>query len=386
MLRHLPLILKNSVRNRRRTVLTISSIAASLCLLGVLGAIYYVFYHAEPTEDQALRLIVRNRISLANPLPVSYVAKIQAIPGVREAGIFQWFGGTYKDSRDTANFFARFAVEGEKIAVIYPEYKLPEGERKAFLAERTACVVGRKTANRLGLKIGDRVQLKGDIFPVDLDLTIRGIYDADKDNENLLFHYKYLNEAIPASRRDMVSNLVIRMNRPEDAASIAERVDAMFRNAPNQTKTETEAAFTLSFLAFLGNVKAFLLAISAAVTFTILLVSGNTMSMSVRERTREVGILKTIGFTPGALLFVLVGEAVIISLAGGALGLGLAYAICRVVRNAPSTFADLSAITLPPPMLALCLLLAATIGVLSSLIPAWSASRRPIVEALKETD
>ncbi|MBL8295052.1 MAG: ABC transporter permease, partial [Bryobacterales bacterium] len=328
MLRHLPLIFKNSVRNRRRSLLTILSIAASLCLLGVLAAIYFVFYHSEPTADQALRLIVRNRISLANPLPISYMAQIKQVAGVREAMIFQWFGGTYKDNRDTANFFARFGVEGEKLTTVYPEYRLPAEERQAFLRERTACLVGRKTATRLGFKVGDKIQLKGDIFPVNLDLTVRGIYDSEKDNENLLFHFEYLNEAIPKGRRDQVANFVIRMERPEDAASIAKQVDDLFRNATNQTKTETEQAFTLSFLAFLGNVKAFLFAICGAVTFTILLVSGNTMAMSVRERVREVGILKTLGFTPGTILFLLVGEAVAIALAGGALGLLLAYGIC----------------------------------------------------------
>lgn len=386
MLRHLPLILKNSVRNRRRSILTILSIAASLCLLGVLAAVYFVFYHSEPTEDQALRLIVRNRISLANPLPLSYIAQIKQVPGVREVMIFQWFGGTYKDNRDTANFFGRFGVDPEKLATVYPEYHLPDDERQAFLRERTACVVGRKTATRLGFKIGDKIQIVGDIFPVTLDLTVRGIYDSDKDNENLLFHYAYLNEAIPRGRRDVVSNLVIRMERPEDAASIANKVDDMFRNATNQTKTETEQAFTLSFLAFLGNVKAFLLAICGAVTFTILLVSGNTMAMSVRERVREVGILKTLGFTPGTILFLLVGEAAAIALAGGALGLLLAYGICRLMREAPSTFADFSAITLPPPIVALCLAVSLLIGVVSSMVPAWSASRRSILDALKEEE
>ena len=386
MLRHLPLIFKNSVRNRRRSILTILSIAASLCLLGVLAAIYFVFYHSEPTADQALRLIVRNRISLANPLPISYMAQIKQVPGVREAMIFQWFGGTYKDNRDTANFFARFGVEAEKLTTVYPEYRLPAEERQAFLSERTACLVGRKTASRLGFKVGDKIQLKGDIFPVNLDLTVRGIYDSEKDNENLLFHFEYLNEAIPRGRRDQVANFVIRMERPEDAASIANKVDDMFRNATNQTKTETEEAFTLSFLAFLGNVKAFLLAICGAVTFTILLVSGNTMAMSVRERVREVGILKTLGFTPGTILFLLVGEAVAIALAGGALGLLLAYGICRVMREAPSTFADFSAITLPPPIVALCLAVSALIGVVSSMVPAWSASRRSILDALREEE
>lgn len=386
MLRHLPLIFKNSVRNRRRSILTILSIAASLCLLGVLAAIYFVFYHSEPTADQALRLIVRNRISLANPMPISYLAQIKQVPGVREAMIFQWFGGTYKDNRDTANFFARFGVEAEKLTTVYPEYRLPAEERQAFLSERTACLVGRKTASRLGFKLGDKIQLKGDIFPVNLDLTVRGIYDSEKDNENLLFHFEYLNEAIPKGRRDQVANFVIRMERPEDAASIAKQVDDRFRNATNQTKTETEQAFTLSFLAFLGNVKAFLFAICAAVTFTILLVSGNTMAMSVRERVREVGILKTLGFTPGTILFLLVGEAVAIALAGGALGLLLAYGICRVMREAPSTFADFSAITLPPPIVALCLAVSALIGVVSSMVPAWSASRRSILDALREEE
>lgn len=386
MLRHLPLIFKNSVRNRRRSILTILSIAASLCLLGVLAAIYFVFYHSEPTADQALRLIVRNRISLANPMPISYMAQIKQVPGVREAMIFQWFGGTYKDNRDTANFFARFGVEAEKLTTVYPEYRLPAEERQAFLSERTACLVGRKTASRLGFKLGDKIQLKGDIFPVNLDLTVRGIYDSEKDNENLLFHFEYLNEAIPKGRRDQVANFVIRMERPEDAASIAKQVDDRFRNATNQTKTETEQAFTLSFLAFLGNVKAFLFAICAAVTFTILLVSGNTMAMSVRERVREVGILKTLGFTPGTILFLLVGEAVAIALAGGALGLLLAYGICRVMREAPSTFADFSAITLPPPIVALCLAVSALIGVVSSMVPAWSASRRSILDALREEE
>ena len=386
MLRHLPLIFKNSVRNRRRSVLTILSIAASLCLLGVLAAVYFVFYHAEPSADQALRLIVRNRISLANPMPVAYMAQIKRIAGVREAMIFQWFGGTYKDNRDTANFFGRFGVEADKLATIYPEYQIPAGQRQVFLQERSACVVGRKTAARLGFKVGDKIQIVGDIFPVTLDLTVRAIYDSEKDNENLLFHFDYLNEAISKGRRDQVFTFVIRMERPEDAANIARQVDDNFRNATNQTKTETEQAFTLSFLAFLGNVKAFLLAICAAVTFTILLVSGNTMAMSVRERMREVGILKTLGFTPGTILFLLVGEAVAIALAGGALGLLLAYGICRLLREAPSTFADFSSITLPPPIVVLCLGVAALIGVVSSAIPAYSASRRSILDALREEE
>ncbi|MEZ5404194.1 MAG: FtsX-like permease family protein [Bryobacteraceae bacterium] len=386
MLRHFPLIVKNSIRNKRRSILTILSIAASLCLLGVLMAIYHSFYFSEASPDQALRLLTRNKVSLANPLPVSYVQKIRGVDGVDAAMIFQWFGGTYKDARDPANFFGRFAVEGEHLGRIFPEYKLPDDQRKAFLAEQSACVVGRKTADRHNMKIGDRITIVGDIFPVTLELVVRGIYDAERDNENLLFHYKYLDESLPEGRRGYVSTFSIRMRSADDATRIAKTIDDMFRNAPLQTKTETEKAFELSFLAFLGNVKAFLLAICGAVTFTILLVAGNTMAMSVRERVKEVGILKTLGFTQGTILSMLIGESVIISLIGGALGLFLASGMLSMARQMPSTFADMSRMYMRPSILAVGLAVALVIGFVSSIIPAFGASRKSILDALRVTD
>jgi putative ABC transport system permease protein len=386
MFRHLPLILKNSIRNKRRSLLTVISIAASLCLLGVLMAIYHSFYHAPASAEQSLRLLSRNKVSLANPLPISYLARIEQVDGVDAAMIFQWFGGTYKDARDPANFFGRFAVEADKLGRIFPEYRLPEDQRAAFLAERQACVVGRKTAERHNMKLGDRVTLVGDIFPVTLELIIRGIYDAPRDNENMIFHYKYLDESLTADRRGFVSTFSIRMRSADDATRIAKTVDDMFRNAPLQTKTETEKAFELSFLAFLGNVKAFLLSICGAVTFTILLVAGNTMAMSVRERIKEVGILKTLGFTRGTILSMLIGESVIMSLIGGSIGLGLASGMLSLARQMPSTFADMSRMYLPPSVVAIGLLVAVSIGFVSSVIPAWGASRKSILDALRVTD
>ncbi|MEZ5354368.1 MAG: FtsX-like permease family protein [Bryobacteraceae bacterium] len=386
MLRHFPMIVKNSVRNKRRSILTIISIAASLCLLGVLMALYHAFYFTEASADQALRLLVRNKVSLANPLPVSYLPRIRQVDGVDEAMIFQWFGGTYKDARDPANFFGRFAVEEDKLARIFPEYKLPSDQREAFLAERSACIVGRKTADRHNMKVGDRITIVGDIFPVTLEFVVRGIYDAERDNENLIFHYKYLDESLEEARRGFVGTFSIRMKSPDDATRIAKTIDDMFRNAPIQTKTETEKAFELSFLAFLGNVKAFLLSICGAVTFTILLVAGNTMAMSVRERVKEVGILKTLGFTRGTILSMLMGESVLISVIGGAIGLGLAMGVCALIRQSPSTFADLSRIHLPPAVLAIGLAVAAVIGLVSSVIPAYGASRKSILDALRMTD
>ncbi|MFN0085474.1 MAG: ABC transporter permease [Blastocatellia bacterium] len=385
---HFSLIFKNSFRNRRRTVMTIVSIAASLCLLGVLLAIYYTFYFTEASADQSLRLITRHRVSLANTLPLSYQQQIKQVPGVKEVMINNWFGGVYKDSRDPANFFARFSVEAEKFGTVNTEYKLSESERQAWIADRTGCILGPKTAARHNLKIGDRMTIVGDYVPVTLELTIRGIYDCEADKESLFFHYKYLNESVAGlpGMKDIVGTFSIRMERAEDANAIAKAVDDMFRNSPAQTKTETEMAFQLSFLAFLGNVKLILLSICAAVTFTILLVSGNTIAMAVRERVREVGVLKTLGFTNGNLLWLMVGEAVLISFIGGVLGLALAEGLCALVRQAPSTFANLSQITVTPSVAGICLLVAVLIGVVSSIIPAWGASRLSIVEALKTAD
>lgn len=386
MFRHLSLIFRNSLRNRRRSLLTIVSIAVSLCLLGLLVAIYRAFFFAEATPDQALRLVTRHRVSLANPLPASYMQQIKQVPGVKEAMIFQWFGGTYKDNRDPANMFARFGVEAEKFGIVNPEYKLSDSEREAFIKEPTACIIGRKTAARHNMKLGDRITVIGDIYPVTLEFVLRGIYSGPADNESLIFHYKYLNESLIGEMRDTIGTFFIRMERAEDANAVSKGIDDMFRNSPAQTKTETEQAFGLSFLSFLGDVKLILLTICAAVTFTILLVSGNTMAMSVRERVREVGVLKTLGFTNGAVLWLLVGEAIIIAMIGGALGVLLATGLCAWMRSLPSMFADLSQLRVTAPVAAICLLVAAMIGLVSSFIPAWGASRRPIIEALKYSD
>jgi putative ABC transport system permease protein len=385
MIQHLPLIVKNSMRNKRRTVLTLFSIAASLCLLGFLMAIYHSFYFTEASKEQSLRLITRNKVSLANPLMLSYMPKIKQVPGVQEAMIFQWFGGVYKENKPEY-FFGRFAVEPAKLFTLFPEFQMSDEEKKAFQSERTACIIGDKTATRLNMKLGDRITLVGDIFNVKLDMTLRGIYHAPTDNENLYFNFDYLNESMGAGRKDTVGTFSIRMDSPDHANAIAKGIDDQFRNAPLQTKTETEKAFQLSFLAFLGNVKAFLMSICAAVTFTILLVTGNTMAMSVRERVKEVGILKTLGYTPGLILSLLVGEALVISLVGGAMGLALAAVMCNVIRNMPSTFADMSQLTILPSIAALGLAISLVIGLISSLIPAYGASRRPILEALRVND
>jgi len=382
--RYLPLIFKNSWRNRRRTMLTVLSIGASLCLLGVLFAIYRAFYFQEASPEQARRLVTRNRISLAVPMPIFYRERIKQIPGVQEVMAYQWFQGVYKDSRDPKNFFARFATEPEKLFVVRGEIQVPEEQKRAFIAERTACAIGRPLAEKHNLKLGDRITLTGDIFPVTLELTVRAIWDAPDNDEVLYFHWKYLEEGLPAGRQGEIGTFSILAESPGVVNQIADKVDAMFRNATVQTRTETEQAFGLSFLAFLGNVKAFLLSICAAVTFTILLVSANTMAMSVRERIREVGIMKTLGFTPGSILGIILGEAVAISLLGGALGCLLAAGLCAVIRNGPVAFPQVRNLSLEPPVVLLALAVAALVGLISSAIPALGAARTSILDATRD--
>jgi putative ABC transport system permease protein len=262
------------------------------------------------------------------------------------------------------------------------EMKIPEDEKRAFLTDRTACIMGKKLAERLHLKIGDRITIVGDIFPVNLELTLKGLFELPQDDSIMYFNWEYLKEGVSSARLTQVGTFSILADSAKAAPRVAAAIDQMFRNAPVQTKTESEQQFGLSFLAFLGNVKLFLLSICGAVTFSILLVSANTMAMSVRERAREVGILKTIGFTTRQILGIILGESVIISLAGAVLGLVLASLLCAGVGKAVPQFQNLR---VQPAIMALSLALAAAIGVLSSIVPALSASRTPIIDAIRDS-
>jgi putative ABC transport system permease protein len=380
MFRYFSFIARNAMRNRRRSILTICSVGASLCLLGVLMAIYHAFFFTPPTPEQARRLVTRNRISLANSMPIAYRDKIARISGVRGVMVQQWFGGVYKEPK---NMFARFGVEPDRFFTIMPEIKVSPQEQKAFIADRAACIIGKGIADKFNLKVGDRMTLVGDIFPVTLDFNIRGIFDFTEANEVMYFNVQYLFEGLNARRRDSAGTFAILMDSPDDAGRISREVDDMFRNAPDQTRTESEKAFQLGFISMMGNVKMFLLSICAAVTFTIILVSANTMAMSVRERIREVGVLKTLGFTQGEILGIVLGEAAFLALIGGILGCSLAMLLTFVLRQAPAFFAELKTLTIVPPVAALLLVIAVLIGLVSSIVPAWNASRTNIIDSLR---
>lgn len=382
--RHLPLALKNTLRNRRRSLLTICSVAVSLCLLGVLIAIYHALFFNQVTPGQALRLVTRHKVSLGQAIPASYEEKIRAIPGVKQVSPWNWFGGTYKDSRDFKNFFARLGVKPKPFMTIRTEMDMPEDQRRAFITDRTACVVSRDLAEKLNFKLGDRITLIGDIYPVTLNLTVRGIFDDPDALDTLFFNVDYLRESLPVSRRSFDSTIAILADSPDDVPRIAKAVDDMFAEAPYPTKTESEQQFALSFMWFLGNVKLYLLSICAAVTFTILLVSGNTMAMSVRERIKEVGVLKTLGFTNHTILGMIVAEALAISLVGGVIGLILAGGLTVIVGRLGQAFLlQLHGLSLTFTTSLIALGVAAFIGLISSLVPAWNAARTNILDSLR---
>ena len=288
MFKNFPLIVKNCWRNRRRTTLTIVSIGVSMCLLGVLIAVYHALYLSDATPDQALRLVTRNRISLTVPIPLFYRERIRQVAGVKEIMSSQWFNGTYKDARDPKNFFARFGVDPpEKLFTIFGELKIPDDQKQAFIRDRTGTVIGHDLASKFNFHLGDRITLIGDIYPGTLELTVRGIFDSPRKSEMLYFNWAYVREGLPESRKGEVGTFDILCDNADVVPRVAKTIDDGFHNAPVETRTETEQAFLLSFVSMLGNVKLFLIAICGAVMFTILLVSGNTMAMSVRERVRE---------------------------------------------------------------------------------------------------
>jgi putative ABC transport system permease protein len=389
MFSYLPLVLINAVRNRRRTALTVASVAVSLCLLGVLLALYRsLFYGGDTTPGQAMRLVVHHKIALTQDLPVAYEEKIAQIPGVRAVTKLRWFGGTYKDARDSKNQFAQFAIEPQTLFEVYPEFRIAEGEKHAFLSQKTSCLASRALAEKLGWKLGERITLVG-TPPVNLDLTLAGIFDDPAGNTVLYFNWAYLRDSLPAGddHRDMAQQYYVETNNKEVVSDVARQIDNTFADSPYPTKSEPEQAFLLSFVSFLGNLRLFLAAICGAVTFTILLISANMLSMSVRERTREVGILKTLGFSSGEILGMVVGKAGLIAVAGGLLGCVLASSLCAAIaaamKNAPGFVSAIKGLSLSPLTAALTLLVALLIGLASSVVPGLNAARTSILDALR---
>jgi len=378
------LIWSNLRRKKLRTSLTLLSIVVAFVLFGFLSAIQQALVGGVQLAG-ANRLIVREKVSIINLLPVSYEARIDRIPGVDFSTHQTWFGGIYQDPK---NFFMQCPVEPEKFLKMHPEIILPADEKKAWLATRTGAIVGRRTAERFGWKIGDKVPIRSTIWTQSdgnptWTFDIVGIFDGkDKgtDTTPMFFRYDYFDEARQFGK-GQVGWYTIRIKDPSQAAEVAKRVDEEFENSPVETKTEPEGAFIQGWANQIGNIVLIVSAILGAVFFTILLVTGNTMAQSVRERTGELGVLKAIGFTNGRIVVLVLAESCLLTVLGGVIGLGLARAITPAV--AQNLAGLLPMFFLPTHDLFLGLGFSIALGLVTGIFPALMAMRLRVADALR---
>jgi putative ABC transport system permease protein len=372
-------VTKNAFRNKRRSVLTVLSIAFSLLLLTFMMTLWHAFALEDGSAESSERLITRHRVSLTFPLPAYYRDKIRAVPGVVAVVPSSWFQGVYKDQK-AENFFPRFATDPDEFFKVYRDLSIPDDQLKAWQRDRQGAVVSEALIKKYGWKLGDKIVIVGDIYPMTLELYIRGIYHGDPDPKSLYFNSKYLEEGV-SSFKGTAGTFDILADNPSDVSKIAKAVDDMFHNSPQPTKTESEKAFGLEFVAMMGNVKAFILSICGAVLFATLLVSANTIAMSIRERTREVAVLKTLGFTRRGVLGLFVSEAVALSIIGGLIGASLAKGMVFAFDHAPQmTFFPLK---MTPLIFVSALLISAVVGLISAALPSYHASQVNIVDGLR---
>ena len=391
------LVVVNLFRNPLRTFLTMASVTVALFLYCALGGILDTLQESIKVGSES-RLVTRNKISLVQWIPMAYRQRIEAVPGVKRVAIQNWFGA--QDPADTKGFFGQFAVDDPWYGIYGKDYELvaaspapaavavPDGadpRLAAYFQEQTACVVGQKLLEKKGWKLGQTITLAGTIYPGSWPFTIRAIYHAKKKSfgdETMFFHYKYLDEK-GMNGFGAVGTYVLELNDPSQASAITHAVDSQFENAAPATLTETEQAFQAGFVSMYGNIPFVLRVIGLAIVFSILLIAANTMMTSIRERTSEFGVLKTLGFTDGAVFGIVVIEAAIITLGGGLLG-ALGAKLVVSGASVPGGFF--------PPMSVYWgtvlsgVAIAVVIGAVSGLLPAMQASRLRIVDALRRVE
>jgi len=378
-MKYLRLVFANLKRKKLRTTLTIGSFAVALFLFGLLIAIRTAFNGGADVAGVD-RLDVINKTSLIMPLPYSYRGRLANVAGVTGVTFATWFGGIYQDER---NFFPQMAVDKDTWFQVYSEYKVPEAARKAFLADRQGCLIGRALAKRYGFKAGERIPLKGTIWPGSWEFNIDGIYDGARpevDTNQMLFRYDYLEEARQFGK-GTVGWYVVKLGNADDAVKVTKTIDDAFANSPYETLTQTEQAFAASFVKQMGNVEFLVLTIGSVVFFTLLLVAGNTMAIAVRERTGELAVLKTVGFTDVGVLGLVIAETLVIAVQGGVIGLALAK--LYTMGGDPTRGMLGGAFYLPVRSLLAGFGLALAVGAAAGLLPAVAAMRLKVVDALR---
>jgi len=377
-MKYLPLIIANLFRKKLRTTLTIGSFAVALFLFGLLVVVRGAFSQGIDVAG-ADRLDVIDKVSIIQPLPYAYRDQILRIPGVKAITFDEWFGGVYQDEK---NFFPQFAIDPENQRVVYPEFAIPDDQWQAFLADREGAIAGSGIAKRFGWKVGDRIPIKGAIYPGNWEFNIRGIYQGTRDNDDLTqfwFHYKYLDERRQFGK-GLIGWYIVKLNGPDDAIRVAKTIDQTFANSPYETKTETERALASDFAKQFGNIELLIVSIGAVVFFTLLLVTGNTMAIAVRERIGELAVLKAVGFTDRFVMFFVLGESLLIAAIGGVIGL----ALCKLFTlGGDPTHGFLPFFYLPGPAILLGFGVALTVGILAGILPAAAAMQLRVVDALR---
>jgi putative ABC transport system permease protein len=377
-MKYMPLILANLFRKKLRTTLTIGSFAVAMFLFGLLVVVRGAFSQGIDVAG-ADRLDVINKVSIIQPLPYAYREQILRIPGVKAITFDEWFGGVYQDEK---NFFPQFAIDPENQRIVYPEFAIPDDQWQAFLADREGAIAGAGLAKRFGWKVGDRIPIKGAIYPGAWEFNIRGIYQGTRDNDDLTqfwFQYKYLDERRQYGK-GLVGWYIVKLNGPDDATRVAKAIDQTFANSPYESKTETEKALASDFAKQFGNIEFLIVAIGSVVFFTLLLVTGNTMAIAVRERIGELAVLKAVGFSDRFVMFFVLGESLLIAAIGGTIGI----AVCKLFTlGGDPTHGFLPYFRLPGPAIVLGIGIALTVGVLAGILPATTAMRLRVVDALR---
>ena len=375
------LIFANLFRKKIRFALTIGSFAVALFLFGLLAVVRGAFGVGVEVAG-ADRLVTINRVSIIQPIPLSYRDRILRIPGVKSITHDNWFGGVYQDEK---NFFPQFAIDVENQRQVYPEFAVPDGQWQAFVKDRQGAIVGEKTAKRFGWKIGDRIPIKNSSFAgaSTWEFNLDGMYHGKRpqdDATQFWFQWDYFEERMPDRLKGNVGWYTLRVENPDDAVRISKAIDQQFANSPYETKTQTETAFAAGWVKQFGNIELLILTIGGVVFFTLLLVTGNTMAIAVRERTAELGVLKAMGYSDRFVLLLVLGESVVIAAIGGGLGLGLAKLF--TLQGDP-TGGLLPYFYLPARAILTGAAVALIVGAVSGVLPALGAMHLRVVDALR---
>jgi len=382
------LILKNTLRHPLRSILTVLGIAIAISAFGLIRTVIGAWYSGVDASAPN-RLITRNAVSLGFTLPLSYREVIRGIPGVADVTYAHWFGGIYIDERHSQ--FPQFAVDATNFYEIYPEFQLPPEQEAAFKQQRNAMVAGRKLAERFHWKVGDTIQMRGMIFPGSWEFVIRGIYTGARkstDETQMHFHYQYLDEQLRKTapfQAGVVGWYVVKVQNPKQGAEVAEAIDRRFKNSLAETLTETERAFVLGFISMSETILVALRIISMVIIGVILLVLSNTMAMTARERLSEYAVLKTLGFGARHLVFLIVGESLLIAFSGGLLGILITYPAANGFERAmgDAMGAIFPAFDVAASTQMICALMAVIVGLAASAFPAWRAVQVRIVDGLR---